>query len=227
MRIYTKIVGGLLGLLLLCCSSTSLWAQRGVYLTLDGGMAFGNFELSPSLRTRGEVKWMFLPYLGAGLDVVLQRPGANPNVAPLSAMLSGTVANVSSPYMSSYYTIEEITNAYTLNLIFQPIAIANRETPHILSIALGCGIGLGYSQDWSFSNVYTPTKAKEVNYYYSDFYDFIATVNFSYAYHVYGPLYIGTHVGCMAQTSFSFFYLYAGATLSLRFGSSPKKVTTE
>lgn len=53
MRCSAKVVDGLLGFLVVFCGPTALRAQRGVYLRLDGGMAFGDFELYPAASGAG------------------------------------------------------------------------------------------------------------------------------------------------------------------------------
>lgn len=213
--------------LLVFVSPVAIRAQRGLYLTLDVGMAFRDLKPTQSLRGSGELKWMFLPYLGASIDVGMQRPSNDPNIVPLSAMAAFDYDTSNLP---SWYYVLEITRSYSFNLIFQPIAIANKETPHIFAIAVGCGLGVGYKQDWDVDivkSVLTPWYKTSSDYSYDHFHTWLANVNFQYAYQVYGPLFLGAHVGFTTTENLYFFYIYGGATVGLRFGNLSSKVKTE
>lgn len=209
---------------LLCSSMGKVHAQQGIYLTLDAGMAFRDFKPAPpALRTSGELKWMFLPYLGVGINVTLQRPGPDPNIAPLSSAMQGITKNISSPYIASTYSITEITDAYCFNLIFQPIAIVRRNTQHLFSITVGGGIASGYTQTWDFPHAWIMGGSKSVDYNYSGASPFLGKVTLAYAYQFFGPFFLGVHAGFAAAASFEFFYIYAGATAGLRFGNLSRK----
>lgn len=215
-----KLLSILLVLLLIFGITDISKAQKGVYLTVDGGLSLGYKDPIPALRMRGEFKWMFLPYLGAGVDVTMQRPGLSPNIAPLSSLTVSPKGRVSSQYISSVENIVEATRMYSLSLVFQPIAIKERQTRHMFAVALGGGLALGYSQSWDLPSF---AGYQKVEYYYSKFFDAVASLDLSYAYRVYGPFFIGAHAGCTAQVRFAFYYIYCGATLGLHFGTGAKQ----
>lgn len=205
-----------LGLLLICAAPVN--AQRGLYLSGGAGMAYQLFETQPALRIDGEMKWMFLPYLGVSLDGAMQRPPVRSRAMALSAMIASCEAN------SEYYTYDDITASIHFSFVLQPIAIVKKDTPHLFSVKLGVGGSAFQSESWQFRTSSDPTAKANNSYLYDEYYYLTVGLELGYSYQIFGPLYLGSRLGLLVLPDIlSPFYVYAAFTAGIRFARLSSK----
>lgn len=208
------------GLVFLLLGSGVASAQKGLYLSANGGMAYQLFETQPALRLTGELKWMFLPYLGIALDGAMQSPPVRSHTFALSATVASTKPNET----YSYYSCVDVTGYCHFSFVFQPIAIAKRDTPHLFTIKIGGGVAAVQGESWSFARTVKPHVQAENRYFYSEDFGITVGLEVGYSYQVFGPLYLGSHLGAVTEPDgLEFIYIYAGFTVGVRFGTPFKK----
>ena len=201
-------------------SFSGVLAQKGIYLSGNAGMGYQLFEAQPALRLGGELKWMFLPYLGISIDATMQQP---PNRA-YASMLSAAVVSDSFPPSFSPVKVVDVMGLGHLGIVFNPVAIVKRDSRHIFSVKLGAGIGAAYEQEWSLMRPSPAYVYNSNDYNYSKLFIMTMELDLSYYYVVYGPLYLGAHVGAATSPDrLHPFYIYGGLSAGLRFSNLSRK----
>lgn len=124
----------------------------------------------------------------------------------------------------SFHTYDDITGYCHFSFVFQPIAIAKRDTPHIFTIKFGGGGATFRGETWRFERTTLPNTRADNSYLYSEFYSVTLGLELGYSYQVFGPLYLGSHIGAVTMPDMFYpFYIYAGFTAGIRFDVPSKK----
>ena len=191
-------------------------AQKGIYLSGNAGMGYQLFEAQPALRLGGELKWMFFPYLGISIDATMQQP---PNRA-YASMLSAAVVSDSFPPSFSPVKVVDVTGLGHLGIVFNPVAIVKKDSRHVFSVKLGAGIGAASAQEWALMRPSPAYVYNSNDYNYSKLFIMTMELDLSYYYVVYGPLYLGAHVGAVTSPDRLYpFYIYGGLSAGLHFSN--------
>ena len=107
-----------------------------------------------------------------------------------------------------------------LGIVFNPVAIVKKDSRHIFSVKLGAGIGAAYEQEWSLMRPSPAYVYNSNDYNYSKLFIMTMELDLSYYYVVYGPLYLGAHVGAVTSPDRLYpFYIYGGLSAGLHFSN--------